>query len=52
MDLHAEWPLVRKMEKAAVTTPFPHDGEAAGTDAGALHGDDGVPITYEAAIER
>ncbi|CAM9097417.1 unnamed protein product [Pylaiella littoralis] len=50
VDLHAEWPVVRKMGKVAATT-LPLDG-GAGTDGGAFGGDDAVPITYEAAIER
>ncbi len=51
VDLHAEWQLVREMEKAARS--FSGDQRAASDDdVGALRRDDTMPITYEAAIER
>lgn len=42
VDLHTEWPLVRKIEMAV--SSFPHE-QRVGTD-------DTDPITYEAVIER
>ena len=50
VDLHAEWPLVRKMEIAAST--FRHDQREETGDVDSVQRGDAEQITYEAAIER
>ena len=50
MDLHTEWPLVRKMKMEASTVP--REQRLGTDDVDPLHRGDTEPITYEAAIDR
>lgn len=50
VDLHAEWPLVRKMEMAV--SKFPHQQRVGAGDVGALRGGDTESVSYEVAIDR